>query len=269
MSEFIVTGQPPKVQHVVIDGATAGGNAIVDGVDTTIKATVKDLTNSNPLAVEIVDANGDQITSFGSGTVTANAGTNLNTSALALETGGNLATVASAVRAEDTASADADKGIGVLAVRKATPANTSGTDGDYEYFQISAGRVWTATKLSSAVKTRTSLHSAVTLTAGAGNTTSSTIDLSAGYGAQVNFSLTNGATGPTVAAQVQIQVANDSGGTLFVNFGGALVGSVTNSAVTSWSVDIPPGVGAIKLVSGSNTAQNVTINADISVITSL
>jgi hypothetical protein len=77
-----------------------------------------------------------------SGTVTANAGTNLNTSALALESGGNLATIAGAVRAEDVASADAHTGIPALAVRKATPANTSGTDGDYENLQVSAGRLW-------------------------------------------------------------------------------------------------------------------------------
>lgn len=74
--------------------------------------------------------------------VQANAGTNLNTSALAVENGGNLATIASIVRAEDAASADADKGIGVLAIRKATPANTSSVDGDYEYLQMSGGRLW-------------------------------------------------------------------------------------------------------------------------------
>lgn len=42
--------------------------AILDGVSSSIKATVKDLTNSNPLATVIVDSNGDQITSFGGGT---------------------------------------------------------------------------------------------------------------------------------------------------------------------------------------------------------
>lgn len=42
--------------------------AITDGVDTAIKATVKDLTNSNPVTVAITDGNGDQITSFGGGT---------------------------------------------------------------------------------------------------------------------------------------------------------------------------------------------------------
>jgi len=47
------------------------------------------------------------------------------------------------LRAEDTASGDADSGLPIFAVRKATPANTSGTDGDYEALQISAGRLWT------------------------------------------------------------------------------------------------------------------------------
>lgn len=43
---------------------------------------------------------------------------------------------------EDDASANADPGVPVLAVRKAAPANTSGTDGDYEFLQMSAGRLW-------------------------------------------------------------------------------------------------------------------------------
>ncbi len=143
--------------------ASGSDGALLDGVNSAIKATVKDLTNSNPLTTAIVDANGDQITSFGggtqytedvasaadpigtalnlirkdtlaaltsadgdnvaargtdkgelyvkhvdslpvtgtfyqatqpvSGTVTANAGTNLNTSLLALEAGGNLASI--------------------------------------------------------------------------------------------------------------------------------------------------------------------------------
>lgn len=46
-------------------------------------------------------------------------------------------------KAEDVASADADVGVPAMAVRKATPANVSGTDGDYEFLQISAGRLWT------------------------------------------------------------------------------------------------------------------------------
>lgn len=52
------------------------------------------------------------------------------------------------IRAEDTAAADGDLGVGALAIRKATPANTSTADGDYEYLQMSAGRLWTNTLLA-------------------------------------------------------------------------------------------------------------------------
>lgn len=120
-----------------------------------------------------------------------------------------------------------------------------------------------------ATKSRTSLHSSTTLTAGAGNTTSSSVDLSTAYGAVVDISLVNGATGPTVAAQVQVQVAADSGGTNWVSFGGALVGSTTNSATSSWCVEIPPGVAAVRTVSGSNTGQNVSLSVDVSSITAI
>lgn len=44
---------------------------------------------------------------------------------------------------EDAASANADLGTVALAVRKASPANTSGADGDYEALQVSGGRLWT------------------------------------------------------------------------------------------------------------------------------
>lgn len=54
-------------------------------------------------------------------------------------------------KAEDVASADADVGVPSMAVRKATPANTSGTDGDYEFLQMSAGRLWTSTVVDTAL----------------------------------------------------------------------------------------------------------------------
>lgn len=59
------TGQLLVEASVTVSGANG---AILDGVDATIKATVRDLTNSNPLATQLVDANGDAITSFGGGT---------------------------------------------------------------------------------------------------------------------------------------------------------------------------------------------------------
>lgn len=67
-NEQIITGSGRKVQQVEIMGGGASDGAIVDGVSSSLKATVKDLTNSNPLTTAIVDGNGDQITSFGGGT---------------------------------------------------------------------------------------------------------------------------------------------------------------------------------------------------------
>lgn len=54
-------------------------------------------------------------------------------------------------KAEDAASADADVGVPAMAVRKGTPANTSGTDGDYEMLQMSAGRLWTSSTIDAAL----------------------------------------------------------------------------------------------------------------------
>lgn len=117
-------------------------------------------------------------------------------------------------------------------------------------------------------KTRTSIWAAQTLTAGAGNTTATAVDLADGYGAALNITLTNGATGPTVAAQVQIEVSNDN--STWSKFGGPLVGSTANSAVSSWGgIDVPIGVKYVRLVAGSNTGQNVTVEADISEVVSV
>lgn len=118
-------------------------------------------------------------------------------------------------------------------------------------------------------KTRTSLYSAQTLTAGAGDTTSSTINNSTGYQAILSITLTNGATGPTVPAQCIVQTANDTAGTLFVNYTGPLTNSVANNAVGQWTVVIPLGSNAFRTVCGSNTAQNVTLNADYVMVTGL
>jgi hypothetical protein len=120
-----------------------------------------------------------------------------------------------------------------------------------------------------ATKSRTAIWTAQTLTASAGNTNSTVIGLQSTYGSQVNIKLTNGATGPTIPAQVQIVVGNDSTPTLATNFGGALVGGTANTGISYFSVDIPIGVESLQLVAGSNTGQNVTVDADISSVTGI
>ena len=74
-----VTSTSIDADHQALDVNVAGGTlgnvtisnadgAINDGVSNTIKATVLDLTNSNPVTTAIVDSSGNQITSFGGGT---------------------------------------------------------------------------------------------------------------------------------------------------------------------------------------------------------
>ena len=106
-------------------------------------------------------------------------------------------------------------------------------------------------------KTVSVIHNNITMTAAAGDVTSDPWDLQDGYGGVLNVKLTNGATGPTVAGQVQIQCSPDDSN--YYNYGGPLVGSTTNSAVRSFTINVPVGVKYVKVVSGSNTGQNVTL----------
>jgi hypothetical protein len=69
----------------------------------------------------------------------------------------SLQLIDDAIYAEDAASANADKGVMVLAKRLDTPANSSGTDGDYEPLQVSAGRVWASAKIDTAIPAGTNL----------------------------------------------------------------------------------------------------------------
>lgn len=55
---------------VELVGGGASDGAIVDGASPSVKATVKDYANANPLAVVLVDTNGDAYTATGGGGAT-------------------------------------------------------------------------------------------------------------------------------------------------------------------------------------------------------
>lgn len=117
-------------------------------------------------------------------------------------------------------------------------------------------------------KAVTAIWSGTTLTASAGDTTSSAVNLTDGYGATLNIKITNGATGPTVAAQVQIQFSEDN--SEYYNHGGPLVAGTGNSEVTSWAgIVVPLSTQYVRLVAGSNTGQNVTVDSDLSETTAI
>lgn len=103
-----INGAAAQVQldasgNLPITASISGADgALLDGVSSAIRATVLDLTTSNPLTVGIVDGTGAQITSFGGGTQYT----------------------------EDVAAAADPVGTSVNLVRKDTPAAITTTDGD-------------------------------------------------------------------------------------------------------------------------------------------
>ena len=116
-------------------------------------------------------------------------------------------------------------------------------------------------------KVVTVLDNNVVLTAAAADTTSGTWTIDDGYGAELYIKVTNGATGPTVAAQAQIWCSPDNSN--FYKFGGALVSTLGNAIITSWAINIPIGVEYLYVVHGSNTGQNVTIRVEGSEVTAI
>lgn len=117
--------------------------AVTEGAGANID-TRTESTNGNHRQVVVL---GDPSTNAGVAPVDAAAG-------LKVDLGADNDVIASVpagattiAKAEDVASANADVGVPAMAVRKATPANTSGTDGDYEMLQMSAGRLWTSAVL--------------------------------------------------------------------------------------------------------------------------
>lgn len=123
---------------ITVDGTVTASIAAAQTLATvTTVGTVSTITNvvhvddnSSTLSIDdgagniSIDDGGNSITV--DGTVTASIASGATTIA----------------KAEDLASQDADVGVPAMMVRKATPANTSGSDGDYEFVQGSAGRLW-------------------------------------------------------------------------------------------------------------------------------
>lgn len=222
------------------------------------------VSTTNPLPV---GDNGGSLTVDGA--VTANAGTNLNTSALALEAGGNLAAVAGAVRAEDAASADGHTGIGLLAVRKATPANTSGTDGDYEFLQMSAGRLWASATIDAALPAGSNVIGAVTQsgtwnvgTVTTVTTVSTLTSLSqwAGNAIDTNSGVKSAGTLRVVLATDQPALTNAQPANL-TQVGGAAVAAGHGTAAGALRVELPTdGTGVVGLNAGTAVVGKVGID---------
>lgn len=116
----------------LIDGTADSATVIAAGGGVEAGALRVTIANDSTGVVS-VDDNGSSLTVDGTVAVTLAAG------------------AAAIAKAEDVASANADVGVPAMMIRKATPANTSDTDGDYEMLQGSAGRLWTSTVVDTAL----------------------------------------------------------------------------------------------------------------------
>lgn len=141
-------------------GTTVAADEVVDGtlgtvkvqfvkiMDGTLDGTTKALVGANGLAVSVVSG-GIASGAVASGAVASGAFASGAIASGAIASGaiaaGAIAAGATSIAAnEDDASADLDRGVKILFKRTDTPANASGTDGDYEQPQMSAGKLWTA-----------------------------------------------------------------------------------------------------------------------------
>jgi hypothetical protein len=116
-------------------------------------------------------------------------------------------------KAEDAAHATGDVGVMSLAVRTATPANRSGTDGDYEPLQVSAGRLWTSAAIDTALPAGTAIIGSVRPAAANSTANAPTV-------ARVQSAATTNATSTKGSAGVLNQWAfgNNGVGPAYVKF---------------------------------------------------
>ncbi len=111
----------------------------------------------------------------------------------------------------------------------------------------------------------------------AGSTTRGTVDLRTVFGGVLTAKLTNGATGPTVQAVVNVLAAHDTGTTPTAASAGSVWktifpqvgGGTSNNAVSEWSWVIPWGVLHLEVEITGNTGQTVTCEAFISEVASI
>lgn len=148
------------------NGVTGTGSQRVtiasDNTAFSVNATLSAETTKVIGVTRTADGSGNLLTSTGNaldiniktGNLTTLPVTNAGTFAVQATIAAGATNIA---KAEDVASADADVGVPAMAIRKASPANTSGTDGDYEMLQVSAGRLWVSSTVDTALPAGTNV----------------------------------------------------------------------------------------------------------------
>lgn len=117
-----------------------------------------------------------------------------------------------------------------------------------------------------ATKSLSTIIAAATSNAAAATTTGTAVDLTVAYGGLITGIITNGATGPTIAASAIVEVSGDNTNwkTLYT-----VSGEVTANSVTSWSCSVEPGIMYARVRVTGNTAQAVTCEAFMQVLVTI
>lgn len=103
--------------------------------------------------------------------------------------------------------------------------------------------------------TKRTIIAAATSNSAGGTTSGTEWNNSTAYGGVINARITNGATGPTVGADVVVYTGSATGEKREFSRQTAPTG---NSAVTDFAVEIPPGAMFVNVDVTGNTGQAVT-----------
>lgn len=103
----------------------------------------------------------------------------------------------------------------------------------------------------------------------AGATVRGTLDVRTKDGGYITMKITNGATGPTVQAEVRVLTSHAEGVTPAASSAGAdwktawrFGGGVTANVVTEQVFEFGPGIQHIEIECTGNTGQSVTVEAE-------
>lgn len=236
--------------HTVIDSGTVTNLSQLGGTAISMNTGVRDagtqrVTIATNDAVPVTDNSGS-LTVDNNGTFVVQATVSAGATNIA--------------KAEDVLSADGDVGVPTLAVRKATPANTSGTDGDYEFLQISAGRLWASATIDAALPTGANTIGALSANQTVNNNQIGGVGISTGNGvvgtgvqrvaiASDNTAFSVNATPPTLTKATQgatgysTQDLKDAGRT-HINFYAVAAASGATTVETAITLTKSSGTGA-------------------------
>lgn len=115
-------------------------------------------------------------------------------------------------------------------------------------------------------KALTQLQASAT-NAAAATATSTTLDMTTKYGGFVTAIVTNGATGPTLPCTFVIMTSDDNFTTSRDAY--TFVAGTTASTTYTFNQDIPWGVMYLRSKFTGNTAQSVTVMAEIGAVTAI